>query len=128
VRLTRDRAADAAMIGDLLAEGDLAICPAGSPSCCASPRSPDEHVPRHHGKGTDPFYFFMNPSPAYVVRLPPELTCAGGKTSHEVANYIQRLLAATLPCQCTSLTRKEQVPGASWQRKGNSTTQQTTVV
>lgn len=33
----------------------------------------------------DYFYFFMNSN----NKLPPELTCAGGRTSHEVTNYIQ---------------------------------------
>ena len=62
-------------------------------------------------KGMDPFYFFMNPSPAYEVtflnKLPSELTCGAGKLSHDVANYIQRTIAATLSYECTGFTRKD---------------------
>ncbi|KAF2308664.1 hypothetical protein GH714_011965 [Hevea brasiliensis] len=62
-------------------------------------------------KGMDPFYFFMNPSPAYEVtflnKLPYDLTCRAGKSSLDVANYIQRMIAASLSYECTSFTRKD---------------------
>nr|CAB3472661.1 unnamed protein product [Digitaria exilis] len=132
-RLTRDRAKDQRNMASLLARGDLVVCPEGttcreeyllrlSPlfaelGADVNPVALDTRVGMFYGTSTkpgakwmDPFYFMMNPRPAYRVEFLPSAAAAAserGDDSIEVANRVQRELGRALGFELTGLTRKD---------------------
>ncbi|XP_010542836.2 PREDICTED: probable glycerol-3-phosphate acyltransferase 3 [Tarenaya hassleriana] len=135
VRLTRDRERDGETMDKLLKEGDLVVCPEGttcrepyllrfSPlfseiSDVIIPVAVDTHVSFFYGttasgiKAFDPFFFLMDPSPSYTVRLLEPLsgssTCQDrdGRSTFEVANRVQSEIGKALGFECTHLTRRD---------------------
>lgn len=133
IRLERDKDKDAKIIRKILQQGDLHITPEGT--TCREPFllrfsalfaeltnelvpvAAECHLSTFHctttrgWKGLDSFYFCMNPIPCYKVtflsQLPEKLTCGGGKTSYEVANYVQHTLANVLNFEATNFTRRD---------------------
>ncbi|GMI85831.1 GLYCEROL-3-PHOSPHATE sn-2-ACYLTRANSFERASE 3 [Hibiscus trionum] len=135
VRLSRDRVRDGKMMGELLKQGDLVVCPEGT--TCREPYllrfSPlfaemsddivpvamDSHVSMFYGttagglKCLDPLFFIMNPCPSYEVQVLAGVSgvsaCVddGERSRFEVANHVQTEIGKALGFGCTRLTRRD---------------------
>ncbi|XP_039027493.1 probable glycerol-3-phosphate acyltransferase 2 [Hibiscus syriacus] len=135
VRLTRDRDRDGTMMGKLLNQGDLVVCPEGT--TCREPYllrfSPlfaemsdnivpvamDSHVSMFYGttagglKCLDPLFFTMNPRPSYKVQVLAGVSgvtsCVGDsdRSRFDVANHVQSEIGKALGFGCTRLTRRD---------------------
>jgi glycerol-3-phosphate acyltransferase len=129
-RLTRDREEDRRRMASMLALGDVAVCPEGT--TCREPYllrfSPlfaelagevvpvavDTRTSMFYATSTSPVaksfdsvYFLLNPRPEYSVQFLEPVNTENGKSSIEVANEVQRMIADALGFQGTALTRKD---------------------
>ncbi|KAL4326205.1 hypothetical protein GQ457_11G002240 [Hibiscus cannabinus] len=130
-RLTRDRDRDGEMMGKLLSQGDLVVCPEGT--TCREPYllrfSPlfaemsddivpvamDSHVSMFYGttagglKCLDPLFFIMNPRPSYTVQVLAGVSGVddSDRSRFEVANHVQSEIGEALGFGCTKLTRRD---------------------
>ncbi|CAH2060099.1 unnamed protein product [Thlaspi arvense] len=131
VQFTRNRDVDAQMMKHELSKGDLVVCPEGTIGCqpfvlrfsAMFAELTDRIVPvamncrvgffKHRVRSCvlDLIFLYMNPRPAYEVtfldQLPIEETCSAGKSPHDVANHVQKIVADTLGFECSNLARKD---------------------
>lgn len=136
VRLTRDRETDRNAMERMLSRGDnLVVCPEGT--TCREPYllrfSPlfaeltDEIVPVAINvkvsmfyattaggcKAFDSFFYMMNPSMCYELEFLGKVDTRSvrdgteGRSSIEMANFVQGLIGRALGFECTRLTRKD---------------------
>ncbi|XP_074592753.1 putative glycerol-3-phosphate acyltransferase 3 [Curcuma longa] len=131
IKLTRDKERDREEMARLLRRGeDLVVCPEGT--TCREPYmlrfSPlfvelaAEVFPvaltvragmfygttASGAKWLDSFYFLMNPRPEYSVEFLPKMPLSLADDDRcNVANRVQREIAAALGYQCTMLTRRD---------------------